>query len=463
MAAMTTHPLPELPLDRLRADLDGRLLLPGDRDYDRARLPWNRSVEQHPAAVVEAASVADVQATVRRARALGLRVAPQSTGHGAESLASLAGAILLRTAALDDIDVDVDARTARVGAGVTAGAVAVAAGEHGLAPVLGLAPSVGVAGLALGGGLGWLSRTHGLASNNVVALDVVTADGVARRVDAHHDADLHHALRGGGGRFAIVTGLELALHPVDGVSAGMLAWPVEATADVLEQVRRWALTAPDCASAVVRVLSVPPIEGAPAPIRGRRVVAVVAAHLGTPADADRQIAPLRGAGGTLVDTFGPVAPRDLVHVAGDPEEPGPGRGDGLLLRELAPDTVAAVAGLVADDALEALGVLELRQLGGALRRPAPSGHGPLAGVDVGWAVFAGGFAPDAAACAAIDEAIGRVRERLAPWTAPQVLLNLSSGGVDPEAAFGAPTWDRLQRIRHAYDPDKVILAHHDPA
>ena len=462
MAAMTTHPLPELPIDRLRADLDGRLLLPGDRDYDRARLPWNRSVEQHPAAVVEAASVADVQATVRRARALGLRVAPQSTGHGAESLASLAGAILLRTAALDDIDVDVDARTARVGAGVTAGAVAVAAGEHGLAPVLGLAPSVGVAGLALGGGLGWLSRTHGLASNNVVALDVVTADGVARRVDAHHDADLHHALRGGGGRFAIVTGLELALHPVDGVSAGMLAWPVEATADVLEQVRRWALTAPDCASAVVRVLSVPPIEGAPAPIRGRRVVAVVAAHLGTPADADRQIAPLRGAGGTLVDTFGPVAPRDLVHVAGDPEEPGPGRGDGLLLRELAPDTVAAVAGLVADDALEALGVLELRQLGGALRRPASS-HGPLAGVDAGWAVFAGGFAPDAAACAAIDEAIGRVRERLAPWTAPQVLLNLSSGGVDPEAAFGAPTWDRLQRIRHAYDPDKVILAHHDPA
>jgi hypothetical protein len=242
----------------------------------------------------------------------------------------------------------------------------------------------------------------------------------------------------------------------------MLAWPVEATADVLEQVRRWALTAPDCASAVVRVLSVPPIEAAPAPIRGRRVVAVVAAHLGTAADADRAVAPLRGAGSALLDTFGPVAPGDLVRVAGDPEEPGPGRGDGFLLREITPDTVAAVAGLVADDAIEALGVLELRQLGGALRRPA-AGHGPLGSVDAGWAVFAGGFAPDAAACAAIDEAIAHVRERLAPWTAERVLLNLSSGGVDLAAAFGAQTAERLRRIRHVYDPDRVILANHDPA
>jgi FAD/FMN-containing dehydrogenase len=460
---MTTRPLPELPTDRLRADLDGRLLLPGDPDYEAARLPWNRSVEQRPAAVVEAAGVADVQATLRHARALGLRVAPQSTGHGAESLASLAGAILLRTAALDGVEIDVGARVARVGAGVTAGAVAAAAGEHGLAPVLGLAPSVGVAGLALGGGLGWLSRTHGLVANNVLALDVVTADGTARRVDARQEPDLHYALRGGGGRFAIVTGLELALHPVSDVSAGMLAWPVEATADVVEQVRRWALTAPDCASAVVRVLSVPPIEAVPAPIRGRRVVAVVAAHLGTPADAERAIAPLRGAGTTLLDGFGPIAPADLVRVAGDPEEPGPGRGDGLLLREVTPDTVAAIAGLVGDDAIEALGVLELRQLGGALGRPAPAGHGPLPSVDAGWAVFAGGFAPDAAARAAIDDALAHVRERLAPWTARQVLLNSSYGGADLAAAFGAQAWERLQRIRHAYDPDKVILANHDPA
>jgi FAD/FMN-containing dehydrogenase len=453
---MSTRPLPEVPADRI--------LLPGDPGYEAARLPFNRAVEQAPAAVVEAASVADVQAALRHARTLGLRVAPQSTGHGAEAMAPLDGAILLRTAGLDDLEVDAGARLTRVGAGVTAGAVAAAAGEHGLAPVLGVAPSVGVAGLALGGGVGWLSRSHGLAADNVTALDVVTADGSARRVDVHHDADLHYALRGGGGRVAIVTGLELRLHPVEAVSAGTLAWPVEHTADVLEQVRRWALTAPDCASVILRVLSVPPVDAAPAPIRGRRIVAVVAALLGTPHDADRAIAPLRGAGATLLDTFGPVAPADLVRVAGDPEEPGPGRGDGgLLLRELTPDAVAAVAELVAGDALEALGVLELRQLGGALRGPAPAGHGPIGPVDAGWSVFAGGYAPDAVAAASVDEAVARVRAGLAPWLDARRLPGMASGGVDLPAAFGAATWDRLQRIRDAYDPDRVILAGHDPA
>ncbi|HWH96567.1 MAG TPA: FAD-binding protein, partial [Baekduia sp.] len=356
----TTHPLPEFAHHRLRADLDGRLLLRGDPGYDEARLPWNRSVHQEPAAVVEAVSVADVQAVVRHARAANLRVAPQGTGHGAEALGALSRAILLKTAALDAIEIDPDARTARVGAGVSAGAVAAAAGEHALAPALGLAPSVGVAGLSLGGGLGWLSRTHGLASNNVEAIDIVTAAGDALRVDAEHEPELFWALRGGGGRFAIVTGLEIALHPVDEVSAGMLAWPVEATGEVVEQVRRWTLDAPEGLSAVVRVLSLPPIDAIPAAIRGRRIVAVIAAYFGPAADGERLLAPLRGTRATLIDSFGPVAPADLVRVAGDPEEPGPARGDGLLLRELTADAAAAVTAIVADDALEGLGVLELR-------------------------------------------------------------------------------------------------------
>jgi FAD/FMN-containing dehydrogenase len=457
---MTTHPLPKLPSDRLRADLDGRLLLPTDDGFDDARQAWNTAIDQRPAAIVEAATVADVQAVVRHARAADLRVAPQSTGHGAEGLGSLAGAILLRTEALDAVAIDPAGRTARVGAGATAGVVAAAAGGYGLAPAIGFAPSVGVAGLSLGGGVGWLGRTHGLASNNVKAIDVVTADGEALRVDAEHEPDLFFALRGGGGRFAIVTGLELALHPVDQVSAGLLAWPVEATADVLEQVRRWALDAPDCVTVAVRVLRLPPIDAIPELIRGRRIVAVVAAHLGPHADGERLLAPLRS-GATLLDTFGPVGPADLVRVAGDPEDPAPSRGDGRLLTELTPDAVAAVTALVDDDALGALGVIELRQLGGALGRPAPDGHGALAAIDAGWAFFAGGFAPDPAARDAVLAAVADVRDRLAPWTADQVLLNASAAGVDPSRAFTPPTWDRLVRIRAAYDPDRLILASHD--
>jgi FAD/FMN-containing dehydrogenase len=458
---MTTHPLPDLPIDRLRAELGDRLVLPGEDGYDEARQGWNRAVDQRPAAVVRATSVADVRAVVRHARAAGLRVAPQATGHGSESLAALHGAILLKTAGLDAVAIDPVGRTATIGAGATAGAVAAAAGEHGLAPVLGLAPSVGATGLSLGGGLGWLSRSHGLAASNVRAVDVVTADGEARRVDARHEADLFWALRGGGGRGAIVTSIEVALHPVDAATAGMIAWPAEHAAEVLEQVRRFALDAPDCVSVVFRVLSLPPLDVIPEPIRGRRIVAVVAAHLGPHADAERFLAPLRTAtGAVLIDTIGPVGPADLVRVAGDPEEPGPARGDGLLIADLTPAAVGAVAAIVADDALEALGVLEVRQLGGAVGRRAPGG-GALDAVDARFAFFAGGFAGDAGAAAAVADALADVRARLAPFAARQVLLSASGGGIDPATGFAPGVWERLVAVRDAYDPDRLILTNHD--
>ncbi|HWI70688.1 MAG TPA: hypothetical protein VNT55_01940, partial [Baekduia sp.] len=310
------------------------------------------------------------------------------------------------------------------------------------------------------GGLGWLSRTHGLAANNVVSIDAVTADGEVVRADATQHADLFWALRGGGGRAAIVTRLTVALHPVDGVSAGMIAWPAQRAGEVLEQVRRVALSAPDCLSLVFRVLSLPPLDVIPEPIRGRRIAAVVAAHLGPHADGERLLAPLRS-DAALLDGFGPVAPGDLVRVAGDPEAPGPARGDGLLIEALTPDAVAAVSDVVADDTLEALGVFEVRQLGGALGRPAPDGHGAHAQLPAGWAFFAGGFAGDDGSASAVAEALATVRERVAPFAASQAWLSSSGGGIDPATGFAPGVWDRLVAIRDAYDPDRVILGNHD--
>jgi hypothetical protein len=459
MGAMTTHSLPDL----LRAELDGRVVLPGDPDWDAARQSWNTAVDQLPVTVVEAASVADVQATVRQARAAGLRVAPQATGHGSEPLAPLGGAILLKTSRLNAIAVDPAARTATVGAGVQAGAVADAAGAHGLAPVLGLAATVGVAGLSLGGGVGWLSRLHGLAANQVVAFEVVTVAGDALRVDAEHEPDLFWALRGGGGRFAIVTALEVSLHPVAEATAGMVAWPAERTGEVLEVLRGWAAGAPECASAVLRVLSLPPLAVIPEPIRGRRIVALVAAHLGPAAEAEALLAPLRGGvDAPLMDTFGPVDAAALPRVAGDPEAPGPARGDGFLIDELTPELVEGFAGVVADEAVAALTVMELRQLGGAVGRPA-GGGGAVASIASGWSCFAGGFAGDEASSAAVATALGQLRTRLAPWIAERALLSSSGGGVDPATGFDPQTWERLVGMRDAYDPDRVILANHDEA
>ena len=439
--------------------LDGRLVLPSDDGYEDVRQGWNLAVDQRPAAVAEAASVADVQAVVRHALAADLRVAPQATGHGAEALSldALRGAILLKTAGLDAIAVDPAARTATIGAGVTAGALAAAAAEHGLTPVLGLAPSVGVAGLTLGGGLGWLSRTHGTAAAQLLGAEVVTAAGDVVAADD----DLLFALRGGGGRGVVVTALTVALHPVDEVSAGMIAWPAQRAGEVLEQARRVALGAPDCLSLVFRVLSLPPLDVIPEPIRGRRIATVTAAHVGPHADGARLLAPLRGGSDVLLDGFGPVEPGDLVRVAGDPEDPGAARGDGFLLDELTPDAVAAVAALVEDEALATvLTVLEVRQLGGALHR-APDAGAAVGAIDAGWAFFAGGLADDAAAKAAVETALATVRERLRPFAAPRALLSSAGLPVDPATGYAPGVWDRLVALRGNYDPERLFLSHHD--
>ncbi|WP_037410382.1 FAD-binding protein [Candidatus Solirubrobacter pratensis] len=413
-------------------EIEGRAVLPGDAAWDEARRSWNLAVDQRPAAVVEAAGPADVQALLRA----GVRVAPQATGHGSELLGPLDDVVLLKTSRLREVSMS--GAVLRAGAGALAGAAADAASAHGRAPVLGLAAGVGVAGLALGGGTGWLSRAYGLACNNVRAFDAVLASGEAVRVDAAHEPELFWALRGGGGRGAVVTAIELETHPVD-VSAGMLTWPAERAAEVLEQFRRWTSDAPEALGAVFRRIALP--DGP--------IVAVVAAHLGTEADGRRALEPLRGA--MVSDSFGPVAPADLVRVAGDPEQPIPTRGDGFLLREL---DVEALAAVLEDP--EPIGVVEVRLLGGALRR-APDGHGALGSLDAAYSIFCGGMAVDG-----LPERLAEVRERLAPWASPQELLTAAARGADPARAFGAD-WERLERVRREYDPDARIVTTHDLA
>ena len=449
-------------LESLRTGVRGRVVLPTDPAWDVARMPWNLSVDQRPVAVVEAAGVEDVQAVVRFAAREGLRVAPQATGHGSEAVGGWDGSVLLKTSAMRRVTVDQEAGVARVAAGALAADVADVAGAQRLAPVLGLAPTVGVAGLTLGGGTGWLSRSYGLAANNVRALEVVTTWGERQRVDARTEPELFWALRGGGGRFAIVTELELEAHPVGEVSAGTLVWPAEYAGEILEQLRRWTWDVPESVGAVFRYLSLPAVEAVPAPLRGRRVVAIITAILGTEFDGRRLMRPWRASGATLLDTFGPIGAADLVRVAGDPEQPVPARGGGFMVEELSDGLVDSIAGLIAEDTLAPLTVLELRLLGGALGR-APEGAGALASLDGAFSVFAAGGGSDPASRAAIDDRLDTLRTRLAAWTTSQALLNLSAAGDDPAQAFEHKVWERLLRARDAWDPDRLILASHDAA
>ena len=242
-------------------------------------------------------------------------------------------------------------------------------------------------------------RSYGLTANNVTAFEVVTANGERLRADASTEPELFWALRGGGGRFAIVTAAELEAHPVADVSAGMLVWPADRAAAVLERFRGWTADAPESLGAVFRYLDLPPIDPVPPPLRGRNV-AVIAAHLGSEREGEQLMEPLRAADGSVLDTFGPIGAADLVRVAGDPEAPAAARGDGFLVRDLTDEVVNAVAELIAENALSPLNVLELRLLGGALARTS-DGHGALATLNGAASVFAGGPAVDAGAGAAV--------------------------------------------------------------
>ncbi len=442
----------------LRAQLTGAVTVPGDAGWDEARQAWNLAVDQRPAAVAEPETVADVVAIVNFARERGLRVAAQGTGHAASALvqASLHDTILIKTHRMRVVEVDPDRRRVQAQAGAVWADVVGPASEHGLAALAGSSHDVGVVGYCLGGGLSWLARKHGLAANSVTAVQIVTADGRVVVADAHHDADLFWAVRGGGGSFGIVTAIELALHPVEELYAGMLAFPVQRAAEVLRAWREWVRTVPDEATSVGRILHFPPLEDIPAPLRGQSFVIVEMAYLGDEASGSELLAPLRALGPAM-DTFAMVSPADLLALHMDPPQPVPGVGDGALLGVMpgeALDALVAVSG--ADTPLLSV---ELRHLGGAVGR-ASEGHGALAALDGDFAFFAVGMAPHAGAAQAVRAQLDVVHQAICEWDAGRRYLNFSESAIDTRSAFTGPAYRRLQAIKALVDPADVFRSNH---
>jgi hypothetical protein len=444
-------------LDDLAVDLDGTLARPGDPGWDDARRAWHLDVDQHPAAVALVRSARDVVTSVTAARQLGLRVAAQSTGHNAAPLGDLADTLLVRTGMMRGVAIDPLAWVARVEAGAWWMDVTNAAAEHRLAALAGSSPDVGVAGYTLGGGLSWLARSHGLAANSVLALEVVTADGRLRRVDATNDPDLFWALRGGGGSFGVVTALELRLYPVTEVYAGVLFFPVERADEVLQAWRTWLAGVPDTVTSVGRILKFPPLPDLPPRLAGRAFVVVEAACQLAEDDADQLLAPLRALG-PEIDTFRPTRITELSQLHMDPPAPVPGHGDGMLLERF--DATSIRAFVEASEATgPALLSMELRHLGGAIRRGNPGG-GAVAGFAADVALFAVGMTPSPETATAVRAAITTVRQRMSPWSAGRCYLNFAEEGKPGDMLFGAPTHARLREIKAAYDPTDLIRSNH---
>ena len=438
----------------------GRVATPSDSDWDEARQAWNLAADQRPPAVALVESADDVAKVVTFARQNDLKVAGQGTGHGAVALAPLDGVILIKTERMRGVDVEGD--RARVEAGALAEDVADAAIKDGRCSMPGTSPNVGITGFTLGGGLSWLGRKYGWACNRVSAIELVTADGEARTVDAGSDPDLFWALRGGGGGYAIVTALHLELMPVAEAYAGGLLFPSELGAEGMRRYRDWTASAPEEAATMIRFLNLPPIPDVPEPLRGQSLLAIAGAFLGTQEEGEKAFAPLREIGEPVMDTFTQMPAPGLTRIAMDPEPPVPGLGHHRVINELSDEAIDAFVETAGPDSGSPLLLAELRHLGGALARPAENG-GALDKLDGEFAMLGIGMLMDPAMREPIDGQLDKLSGAMEPWAAEGGYFNYAERPGDIEKILPPDICERLAQVKRSWDPDDLIRANHSLA
>jgi FAD/FMN-containing dehydrogenase len=315
----TSRAIGEATEQELREAVRGAVLGPRDAGYDDARRIWNATFDdRRPAFVVRCTGVADVVAAIEFARGRDLPLAVRGGGHSVAGFSTCDGGVVVDLSPLRNVRIDPEPRRAVVGGGATWGEVDRESQAFGLATTGGMISTTGVAGFTLGGGIGWLMRKHGLACDNLLAADVVTADGKLLRASAHEHPELFWGLRGGGGNFGVVTTFELELHPVGPlVYAGPIFFPAEAAADLLRAFREWAPLAPDDVTALVILTTAPPIPAVPADWHGRKVAVSIAVSVGSVDEGDEHVRGLREVAQPVADLLGPM-PYGVIQSLVDP-------------------------------------------------------------------------------------------------------------------------------------------------
>jgi FAD/FMN-containing dehydrogenase len=444
------------------AGFGGRLIEPVDADYETARLTANGAVDARPALIAQVASASDVSAVVRWARMSGLRLAIRSGGHSFAGHSTGDGVAVLDVHRLNQLELDPgpDAAWAWAGSGITAGEFTRAAYERGRAVSFGDTGSVGLGGLVVGGGIGWLVRRYGLTIDSLLAAELVTADGelVTASVDEH--ADLFWALRGGGGNFGVVTRYKLALRPVGRVLHGMLLLP--ATPGNVRRVLEMGLAAPDELTLMPFVMAIPPMDGLAAESHGQLGLWVYALWSGARAAGKQVIDELRALAPVLIDTIA-GKPYPEVYPAPAPEgqvERGGWMSSSVFLDRVDDGLGEAVMGLVAD-APEGESLVMFRPLGGAAGR-VPSDATAFAWRDkpvLAWIIA--GQSSGVQSIRAHRTWVNDVRRSLAGYGAGAFVnfMGEDSPAV-VEAAYPADTLARLREVKRRYDPHNVFRHNH---
>jgi len=443
---MSTKTTPALP------KIAGRVIGPGDAEYDKARSSFYGGFDRRPAAIVRVANAEDVSRLISFARESGTEFVVRSGGHGVAGYGAPNGGIVIDLKDMRALEIDPETRTAWAGAGLTAVEYTVAADAQGLATGFGDTGSVGIGGITLGGGVGYLVRKHGLTIDDLLAADVVTADGEVLRADAETHPDLFWAIRGGGGNFGVATRFQYRLHDVGKIVGGMLMLP--ATAEVIESFIALAEAAPEELSTIANVMPAPPMPFVPAEQHGKLVIFGMLCYAGAVEAGERAVAPFRALATPIVDMVKPSRYPEMYPPEDESYHP---IGTSRTM------FIDSVDRSVADTIVEHLGatdasvrVAQLRVLGGAMAR-----------VPVEATAFAHRRSRIMVNCAALYERPDQ-EAVYAPWvTGFAAALQQSDAGAYVNflsdegparirAAYPGPTWDRLAAIKQRYDPTNLF-------
>jgi FAD/FMN-containing dehydrogenase len=446
MANHTTVSIPEL-----RAVLNGRVISPEDAAYDTVRAVFYGARSRRPALIVRVADATDVSHIVSLARERGLELAVRSGGHSLAGHSTTDGGIMIDLSDMKGLEIDVAGRTAWAEIGLTAGEYAAAAGAHGLATGFGDTGSVGIGGITLGGGVGFLVRKYGLTIDDLLAAEIVTADGELLYVDSDTHPDLFWAIRGGGGNFGVATRFKFRLHEVDTIVGGMLMLP--ATPEVIASFVAEAEAAPEELSSIANVMVAPPMPFLPAEAHGRLVIMALLCYAGEVDEGERAIAPFRALATPLADTVGPK-PYPQMY---EPAEPGP---DEEVARSLFIDTVdSGVAEKIVEHlraSTAPLAVAQIRVLGGAMARVSADATA-FTHRERGIMVALGAVYERAEETAMHEEWVGKFAAALRQGDGG-VYVNFlgDEGKARIREAYPGATFERLAEIKGRYDSTNLF-------
>jgi FAD/FMN-containing dehydrogenase len=449
--------LDEAALRGLEGFFRGQLVRPGDPAYDGHRRVWNGSIDRSPALIACCAGVGDVISAVGFARDAGLEVAVRSGGHSFPGVSVCDGGVVIDLGLMKGIHVDPEARTARAQAGVLWGEFDRETQMFGLATTGGIVTHTGIAGLTLGGGIGWLQRKHGLTIDQLLSVDLVTADGEFVKASATENPDLFWGLRGGGGNFGIVTEFEFRLHPVGPiVFAGPIFWPMEKAPGLLRFYREWSAEAPDELMTIVVQRKAPPLSFVPQELHGQPVVSVVCCYAGPVEEGEAVVRPLKAFDSPVLDLCEPkpYVAHQAMFDASFPHD---------WWYYMRACDVAELSDEVIDIAVDhsmrirsPLTAFPIWQLGGAVAR--------VAGEETAFNGRGAGHTFNITGMTATVEGFDAEREwvrsfwsALEPYhTSVYVNFLMDEGQERIRQAYGAEKYERLQALKRKYDPDNFF-------